>query len=172
MWKKLPVEKQATSTKTFSDGKKYGSLGNTSNATCLKASSTHRNTCHQYAKTLTLTLQETFCRVLAYWWQVFLHVVCCWSQDTWHWKYSLINHTFFYQKKFLFPVVLHCWEDYRLKLLNQLKSIQGTVFSGDRRFWFDGPVLYGAYTMFSCDLNKIGHFDLFHVSATICYFDF
>lgn len=72
------------------------------------------------------------------------------------------NRTYFLrQKKFLFPVVLHYWEDYRLKLLNQLKSIQGTVFSGDGRFDSMGhSAKFGTYTIFSCDLMKIVHFDL------------
>ena len=58
-------------------------------------------------------------------------------------------------------MVLHYWEDYRLKLLNQLKSIQGTVFSGDGRFDSMGhSAKFGTYTIFSCDLMKIVHFDL------------
>lgn len=71
---------------------------------------------------------------------------------------------FLHQRKFLFPVVLHYWEDYRLKLLNQLKSIQSAVWSGDGRFDSMGhSAKYGTYTMFSCDLMKIVHFDLLQV---------
>lgn len=69
-----------------------------------------------------------------------------------------------HQRKFLFPVVLHYWEDYWSKLLNQLKSIQSAVRSGGGRFDSMGhSAKYGTYTMFSCDHMKIVHFDLLQV---------
>lgn len=75
---------------------------------------------------------------------------------------------FLHQKKFLFPVVLHYWEEYRGKLLDQLKGIPGAVWSGDGRFDSMGhSAKYGTYTMFSCDLMKIVHFDILQVSSIL-----
>lgn len=75
---------------------------------------------------------------------------------------------FLHQRKFLFPVVLHYWEEYRVKLLDQLKGIPGAVWSGDGRFDSMGHnVKYGTYTMLSCDLMKIVHFDILQVSNII-----
>lgn len=75
---------------------------------------------------------------------------------------------FLHQKKFLFPVVLHYWEEYRGKLLDQLKGIPGAVWSGDERFDSMGhSAKYGTYTMFSCDLMKIVHFDILQVSSIL-----
>lgn len=75
---------------------------------------------------------------------------------------------FLHQRKFLFPVVLHYWEEYRVKLLDQLKGIPGAVWSGDGRFDSMGHnAKYGTYTMLSCDLMKIVHFDILQVSNII-----
>ena len=71
---------------------------------------------------------------------------------------------FLHQRKFLFPVVLHYWEEYQSRFLDQLKGIPGAVWSGDGRFDSMGhSAKYGTYTMFSCDLMKIVHFDLLQV---------
>ena len=75
---------------------------------------------------------------------------------------------FLHQRKFLFPVVLHYWEEYRGKLLDQLKGVPGAVWSGDGIFDSMGHcAMYGTYTMFSCDLMKIVHFDILQVSNII-----
>ena len=75
---------------------------------------------------------------------------------------------FLNQRKFLFPVVLHYWEEYRGKLLDQLKGVPGAVWSGDGRFDSMGHcAMYGTYTMFSCNLMKIVHFDILQVSNII-----
>ena len=71
---------------------------------------------------------------------------------------------FLHQRKFLFPVVLHYWEEYRGKF----KGVPGAVWSGDGRFDSMGLCAkYGTYTMFSCDLMKIVHFDILQVSNII-----
>lgn len=75
---------------------------------------------------------------------------------------------FLHQRTFLFPVVLHYWEEYWVKLLDQLKGIPGAVWSGDGRFDSMGHnAKYGTYTMLSCDLMKIVHFDILQVSNII-----
>ena len=71
---------------------------------------------------------------------------------------------FLHQRKSLFPVVLHYWEEYRGKF----KGVPGAVWSGDGRFDSMGHCAkYGTYTMFSCDLMKIVHFEILQVSNII-----
>lgn len=71
---------------------------------------------------------------------------------------------FLHQRKFLFPVVLHYWEEYQSRLSDPLKGIPGAVWSGHGRFDSMGhSAKYGTYTMFACDLIKIVHFDLLQV---------
>lgn len=114
--------------------------------------------------------------------------VSCWEHSTQFWNTNggasvsrvllVLKHMglavfslrtyFLHQKKFLFPVVLHYWEEYRGKLLDQLKGIPGAVWSGDGRFDSMGhSAKYGTYTMFSCDLMKIVHFDILQVSSIL-----
>ena len=68
--------------------------------------------------------------------------------------------TFFYhQRKFILPSILHYWESYQAKLIQSLKSVKDSVWSGDGRFDSMGhSAKYGVYTMFCCTIMKIVHF--------------
>ena len=74
--------------------------------------------------------------------------------------------TFFYhQRKFLFPAVLHHWENYRNGLLEQAGGHDQATWSGDGRYDSMGHnAKYGAYTMFCNTISKLVHFELLQVS--------
>ena len=76
--------------------------------------------------------------------------------------------TFFYhQRKFLLPSILHYWESYQAKLIQSLKSVKDSVWSGDGRFDSMGhSAKYGVYTMFCCTIMKIVLFKLLQVSIS------
>lgn len=67
--------------------------------------------------------------------------------------------------QFLLPSILHYWESYQAKLIQSLKSVKDSVWSGDGRFDSMGhSAKYGVYTMFCCTIIKIVHFELLQVS--------
>ena len=72
-----------------------------------------------------------------------------------------VRSFFYHQRHFLFPTIIHYWENYRLKLVEQLKNMKDVIWCGDGRFDFMGhSAKYGAYTMFCCSLMKIVHFEI------------
>lgn len=72
---------------------------------------------------------------------------------------------FLHQRKFLFPSILHHWEQYRAALLERLKTVKNITWSGDGRFDSMGhSAKYGVYTMFCNTISKIVHFELLQVS--------
>ena len=84
------------------------------------------------------------------------------------------SRTFFYhQRIFILPSILQYWETYQAKLVQSLKSVKDSVWSGDGRFDSMGhSAKYGAYTMFCCTIMKIVHFELLQVSILINKFSF
>ena len=71
---------------------------------------------------------------------------------------------FFHQRKFLFPVILNYWSQYKKKLLDQVKELKDSSWSGDGRFDSMGhSAKFGTYTMFCNSLSKIVHFELVQV---------
>ena len=72
---------------------------------------------------------------------------------------------FNHQRKFIFPIILKYWNDYRQDLVEKLKNMKGAVWYGDGHFDSMGhSAKYGVYTMFSTSLMKIVHFELVQVS--------
>ncbi len=84
------------------------------------------------------------------------------------------SRTFFYhQRIFILPSILQYWETYQAKLVQSLKSVKDSVWSGDGRYDSMGhSAKYGAYTMFCCTIMKIVHFELLQVSILINKFSF
>ena len=79
----------------------------------------------------------------------------------------LSARTFFnHQRKFLFPTVLHHWDNYvRNGLLEQAREHDQATWSGDGRYDSMGHnAKYGAYTMFCNTISKLIHFELLQVS--------
>lgn len=79
---------------------------------------------------------------------------------------SMISpRTFFYhQTKFHFPALLHYWESYRTKMVDQLRSVKEPTWSGDGRYDSMGhSAKYGVYTMFCNTTSKLVHFELCQV---------
>lgn len=73
---------------------------------------------------------------------------------------------FLHQRKFIFPVILQYWDDYRARLISKLKQIKDLAWCGDGRFDSMGhSAKYGAYTMFCSNIMKVVHFELLQV----CY---
>ena len=73
---------------------------------------------------------------------------------------------FRHQKKFLFPAFIHHWEQYRDKLIERIKGLKESVWSGDGRFDSMGhSAKYGTYTMFNNTIGKIAHFELVQASG-------
>lgn len=71
---------------------------------------------------------------------------------------------FRHQRNFIFPTVLHYWEDYREKLVSKLRGVKNVVWTGDGRFDSMGhSAKYGAYTMLCTTLMKIVHFEIVQV---------
>lgn len=78
-----------------------------------------------------------------------------------HMGLSVISlRTFFlHQNKFLFPSILSSWENYKSRMVDQLKKISNAVWCGDGRFDSMGhSAKYGVYSMFSSTIMKIVHF--------------
>lgn len=78
----------------------------------------------------------------------------------------IASRTFFkHQTRFLFPAVLHHWDQYRANLIQQLKGLKELTWSGDGRFDSMGhSAKYGVYTMFCNSTAKLVHFELLQVS--------
>ena len=76
--------------------------------------------------------------------------------------------TFFYhQNRFIFPTILHHWEQYRSSMISSIKNVKDTVWCGDGRFDSMGhSAKYGAYTILCSSINKIVHFELLQVTNT------
>ena len=76
-----------------------------------------------------------------------------------------IRTYFHHQKKFVFPAILSHWEAYRSKVIEEIKTKQGVIWSGDGRFDSMGhSAKYGAYTLMCCTLLKVVHFELLQLS--------
>ena len=75
--------------------------------------------------------------------------------------------TFFrHQRKFLLPATLAYWKTYQENLLNEVRKLKETAWSGDGRFDSMGhSAKYGTYTMFCNTLSKIVHFEVVQVSS-------
>ena len=87
-----------------------------------------------------------------------------------HMGLNAINvRTYFaHQTKFLFPAVLHYWENYRKMLLDQIRKLKEPVWCGDGRFDSMGHCAkFEAYTMFCNSIMKIVHFELLQVSQLL-----
>ena len=71
---------------------------------------------------------------------------------------------FRHQRSFIFPVILHYWEQYRTNLVSRLKTMKDVVWTGDGRFDSMGhSAKYGAYTMLCNSIMKIVHFEIIQV---------
>ena len=71
---------------------------------------------------------------------------------------------FRHQRSFIFPVILHYWEQYRTNLVSKLKTMKDVVWTGDGRFNSMGhSAKYGAYTMLCNSIMKIVHFEIIQV---------
>ena len=80
--------------------------------------------------------------------------ICCYTARTF----------FLHQKKFLFPTILHYWEQYQARLVNDLKGMKRLIWGGDGRFDSMGHnAKYGIYSVFCSATLKIVHFELVQV---------
>ena len=71
---------------------------------------------------------------------------------------------FRHQRSFIFPVILHYWEQYRTNLVSKLKTMKDVVWTGDGRFDSVGhSAKYKAYTMLYNSIMKIVHFHVIQV---------
>ena len=84
------------------------------------------------------------------------------------------SRTFFYhQRIFILPSILQYWGNYQANLVQSLKFVKDSVWSGDGRFDSMGhSAKYGAYTMFCCTIMKIVHFELLQVSIPLDKYSF